>query len=306
MSLYPRVGVIADVAEAAHCCFNSPLDTDFGRMFHHEWLTFTSCPSTVTLMIEDHAMLPKPMLCLVAQVAFVCSEFYEQVINIATGHRAFLNARALEPIAGRKNALLTASELARENTSGRGVHALIVRWHTRDTLAPHEKIKVALSTNEHTNLYFCGYNLKSISADVMGDSVRVWAEGSGLRTRCQYLLNPPEDIFLMGLTRQEALEMRSYGTNIARLFLYRAPMLKLTSKEKRLLWLALHKNSDEVIGRLEGVKSDAINARWDTIADKMREHYPEVIGAKSTEQKRGSMFRHLILTHILQHPEELR
>ncbi len=94
---------------------------------------------------------------------------------------------------------------------------------------------------------------------------------------------------------------------VARMFLFREPILDFTDYQKMVLDLAVEGYSDKEIADILGLKPNAVRMRWRGIYDKMQAALPGIFSCNgSCSGGRGQEKRRIALRYVRDHPEEIR
>jgi hypothetical protein len=175
--------------------------------------------------------------------------------------------------------------------------------------APFVRTQVILASLDHHS----GFNLKEIVAEGIGEEEIQWVmSGGSFHLRSTYdacyeshpLPPPDRRPFLVGITRAEALARES--SSLSPLFIYRPPSFLFHLGEQELLRQALVGETDDGLAEKLHISLSAVKKRWNAIYERVGAREPELLPNDDNNQKRGLQKRHLLLSYLRHHPEELR
>lgn len=114
------------------------------------------------------------------------------------------------------------------------------------------------------------------------------------------------DRALLMMRKESAAGVATDAANL--LFHYLEPHLDFHDPEQQLLIAALKGATDQELSNELGVNVSTVKKRWRSIFIKVEDLMPELftsLGALD-DGKRGPQRRHLVLSYVREHPEELR
>jgi hypothetical protein len=217
--------------------------------------------------------------------------------------RPDINARIFASIAAGAPVILNRDQIARGN-AGDGLDAVFltaVMWPTSTPQEFTEMMTVSLSSCVEAH---AGYRLRSVVAESPAGPFRAVGTNSG---DMEFVGSFDEiDRVLWRLTREGASTAIASFSNL--LFQYREPVLGLRPVEQQLLAAALSKALDRELASKLGVTVATVKKRWRSIFETIEDVRPEILRAASREREgaRGPQKRHLVLSYVREHPEEIR
>ena len=109
------------------------------------------------------------------------------------------------------------------------------------------------------------------------------------------------------VTREEAV-IEVPGSSIGHIFNHHAPLFRLSSSQRRLLWLSLFDDNDDALEQRLGVSLHGLKKLWRGIYDRIQDQQPDFFGDAigDDDGKRGREKRRQVLAYVRQRPEELR
>jgi len=264
---------------------------------------------TLLTSVEDG----KEIVLAVGAAVFVTDEF---LLSEKSAPQPGLPERVLHSALKPGTPVLSLPEICRDNER-HGLNVVIV-LHEWD----RNSVDVDLGREIRIHLVktflsdFRGYRLREIVSEGIEEEVR-WAVGGGgfvlrdsyddwYRTRTE----PSPRRYLIGITREEALAVESSVLSL--LFHYRTPVCGFTPAERRLLQVALTRETDAEIASALGISDSAVKKRWVAIFDRVATRLPDLLAVQGPgrsvpgEVTRGPQKRHKLLAYLGEHAEELR
>jgi DNA-binding CsgD family transcriptional regulator len=225
--------------------------------------------------------------------------------------RPGLMDRVLGSIVDGRSVALSAREIAAAN-AGDGLNLAVILHHWRSDLCDELQRDVRRQLMEKFVQDIRGFRMREVLAEGRDESELTWCLAGGFRLRGEgptpsiALSNGTPFRFTVGITQAEGLA--SEGSTLSLLFHYLPPRLGFTGSQRRMLNEALQHRTDVEIATALGVSVSAVKKAWAGIFDKAAEIlFCETRNAASRDRStRGAQKRHLLLTYLREHPEELR
>jgi hypothetical protein len=268
------------------------------------WRALLRNAGFVARVIEAEAPRGRRTMGLGASV-FVAPAFLEAEIS---NPRPGLNSRIIASLSNGHSVLLSEDQIARSN-AGSGLDVVFlsfVWWSTATPLAFSEMLMSCVGSCVEAH---AGYRLRSALVECPGEIMRAIGRHSGDFEIIREFTDV--DLVWMRMTRERASTVAASASNL--LFQYREPILGLGASDQRLLLAALGGAVDRELAVELGLTLPAVKKRWRSIFEKVQDRMPELFAdvipeAAGTmdEQKRGPQKRHLVLSYVRQHLEELR
>ena len=309
MQLNYRIGQKQDfTAFYENCYYPHRKNVELRRVMKHEWDTFTSNSTTLTLVIDDSLAPEETRLVGCGQVVFVSDAFARHAREQAI---PWVNLQAANPLPDGSWPNLDADQ-ARSANSGDGLNALITRWDSAELLPLNDGLRVRELMMRIFNTYSRGYNYKEVLFQVIGHDALLKSLNMGFRLRCDYvefyLCNPPapppdKHPYLLGLHRSEVAAAE--GSIAGYLFVYTPPRFYFSPGEQHLLAQALDGKSDQEVTEIMGCSLAGVKAIWQRVFTRVQNTDPEFL-PESRSSTRGLEKRRLLLPYLHIHPEELR
>lgn len=220
-----------------------------------------------------------------------------------------------EAVSGSKNfrgPLCDQQQIARANAED-GVNLLVLHNPMRIHQLSDPRNQPLLPLGAKA-FYFAhdGYYTKAVYWEVYGEEHANFLANGGYRELHDYSSHPHvADIlddripYLYKLDRSDSV--LGYLPNNLWLFMRKIPKLGFTQKQQELLLYALSGQSDRELQNTLGVSEDAIKQAWKNIMHRAVAAQPIRFAQESSDSGgRGQSRRHLLLTYLRQHMEELR
>jgi len=274
------------------------------------WARLADAPAVVSAVQEDMALPPSQRLqawglTLIMPRGWLTPYLPGGSASPAACSQATREVYA-ELLSGRLP-LPTEREIGIAN-AGEGVvfFALHYSQHASDLSRPYA-LRNLSAANEGLRVMHAGYKVRAFFMQgPMADEA--WILTAGLRRR-----HAPEAAAsadrptLYGLTAEEAAAMMP-GQSARVLFEHQAPRFRLSSSQRRLLWLALFDEPDEGLVQDLGVSPHGLKKLWRGIYERIQDVEPEFFGDadEAAEGKRGPEKRRRVLAYVRQRLEELR
>ncbi|MEP6780331.1 MAG: hypothetical protein ABJC26_10610 [Gemmatimonadaceae bacterium] len=227
---------------------------------------------------------------------FVTSDF----ANYELAHPQIdFNARLFKRLHDGDTILLNSEQIARVNAAtGMDMAVLQGSWG-ESGLGERELQEVRVLLPTVLAQLTAGFRVRTMFGQATGDQVD-YMRKSGL---VQELGTYPEinQVFNL-MTGGQVLDQPA--SVVSSLFLYERPVLGLSEAEQQLLCAALDGTPDGVLATQLGLNLSAIKARWRSIFERFARISTDAL--PDEKNGRGPQKRHLVLSYLRQHPEELR
>jgi len=287
------------------------LDAEQRSLLPALWERLVYEPGVVTGVSEETALPPGQRLqgwgttlVMPAQwlheVALACTA-QPELGTVATRavYQALLDGRLQVP---------SEREIAQAN-AGDGVVFLALHYYQlRVDLSSPYALRLLSMANEAYRMHHAGYRVRAVFQQA-SQADEPWLNGAGFRRRHAALPGPAAmQPVLYGVTREEAAAMLP-GITARHVFEHQVPRFRLTSTQRRLLWLALFDESDAHLMPLLEVSVHGLKKLWRGIYERIEDVEPAFFGdaaASEDEGKRGPEKRRQVLAYVRQRPEELR
>jgi hypothetical protein len=264
------------------------------------WRELLRNPAFVARVIEAETPGQNRHIVNFGASAFVRPEFLNAEI---VDPRPGLNSRIIAGLAAGAPVLLTREEIATAN-AGNGLDAVFlsfVWWHTSTPIEFAEMMMACIGSCVEAH---AGYRLRSATVECPGVVMRMIEGHSGEFEIIREFKDL--DVVWMRMTRERASVVAASASNL--LFQYHAPLLGFSASEQQLLTAALGGAVDRELAASLGLTLPVVKRRWrsifETIQDRMPDMFAEI--PADDERKRGPQKRHLVLSYVRRHPEELR
>ena len=102
---------------------------------------------------------------------------------------------------------------------------------------------------------------------------------------------------------------KNFGSYISMLFVHQEPKIGFSPSEQRLLERALRGGMDEELARELDISNSAIKKSWRSIYNRVDRSSIDILPKAAEDSdypERGKGKKHLLLSYIREHPEELR
>jgi len=156
-----------------------------------------------------------------------------------------------------------------------------------------------------------GYNLRAFYFE-NSQANEVWTLTTGFRQRphaspAPQTASPGDRLSYFRVTREEAV-VNVPGSSIGHIFNHHPPLFRLSSSQRRLLWLSLFDDNDDALEERLGVSMHGLKKLWRGIYERVQDQQPDFFGdaADDDDGKRGREKRRQVLAYVRQRPEELR
>jgi len=217
--------------------------------------------------------------------------------------RQSINSRILASIADGKSVVLGPGAIARAN-AGSGLDAVflsVVWWNTSNAIEFSEMMMASAGSCVEAH---AGYRIRSVMAELSGEQARSLGAGiAGFDVIEEF-----RDVDRI-LARQRKEDAAGVSTNVSNLlFQYREPRLYLPVSSQQILITTLKGGTDEEVAMELRISVPAVKKRWRSIFLSVEDLMPELFGgyAAAADGKRGNQRRHLVLSYVRDHAEELR
>lgn len=230
---------------------------------------------------------------------FVTPEFIEaETRNPSPG----INSRIIASVSAGQSVILDRQRVARGNgEAGLDVVFLSSPWWTTSNAVEFSEMMMA-SVCSCIEAH-AGYRLRSAMVELSGQQVR--ALGSGLAGFVLVKEFCEVDRALLTMRKESAAGMATDAANL--LFHYLEPRLDFHDPEQMLLIAALQGATDQELSNELGVNVSTVKKRWRSIFIKVDDLMPELFTqVTALDGTRGPQRRHLVLSYVREHPEELR
>lgn len=286
------------------------MDAAQARDVAERWAEMVDEPSFLFGVIEDVALPAGSRIQATGATLFLPPAWAQQLARTPRPHvtpRIYQGLRdgSLKPLSDR--------ELGAANAAGELVLAVLHYGQSSYDFGDPYATSLLNAANENFRLFHAGYHLQAVhyETDVAaapfvaaaGFLPRAYAEGD----RPDPALPPHLQLTLFGLTREQALAGPP-GSTARNIFERHVPLFRFSAAQRRLLWLSLFDESDEVLQAKLGVSVHGLKKQWRGIYDRIDERMPELFGEDSggDDGKRGPEKRRQVLAYVRQRLEELR
>jgi hypothetical protein len=220
--------------------------------------------------------------------------------------------RVLRSVLESRSVALDAQEIAAAN-AGDGLDIAVILHHWQKDVADSVKREVRRYLMEKFLDDIRGFRMREVLAEARETDELPWCLAGGFRLRSD---SPTQDStvlpgearrMLVGITREEALE--SEGSMLSLIFHHSPPQFGFTPSQRRLLFEAIQPRTDVEIARALGVSLSAVKKTWAGIFDRasvILDADADEAGSRHQPATRGAQKRHVLLTYLREHPEELR
>jgi hypothetical protein len=240
--------------------------------------------------------------------AFVSRRFIE---SERAHPRPGLTERVLASVLACRSVALTRRQMAAAN-AGEGLSLAVVLHHWQHGIPDALQREVRRHLMEKFLQDVRGFRMREVVAEACDDIELRWGLAGGFRLRSQPLGAQPGEPApirrsIIGITRDEALA--SEGSALSLLFHYSPPRFRFTPSQRRLLMEAIHPKTDVEIARALDVSLSAVKKAWAEVFRKsgaILDSDGDGAAAQSARMTRGAQKRHVLLTYLREHPEELR
>ena len=264
------------------------------------WKALLDSPSFLANVIESERPLAGHRIVACGMGVFVTRAFADREIK---SPRPGLNSRIIAGIASGESVVLSRAQIAVGN-AGDGVDFVNMYGTWRDGIMNADQlaeVHALLGTSfvEH----FAGYRFNRVLKEAVGGSRISLARATGTyRLVAEFR---EADSALVVATRESVLSA-PYSV-AAKLYRYKAPVLRLRPAEQTLLAAALAGKTDAELSTELGLSIEAIKKRWMSIFDRVDEFKPEILSrADADSDGRGPQKRHRVVAYVRTHREELR
>lgn len=215
--------------------------------------------------------------------------------------RPGLNGRVMASIVEGNPVVLNYQQLRRGNTRhGLDVVGLAGSYRRDASLEFSIQIRATLASafvEAHS-----GYRIRRVIGEPVGAGEIAGLQGSGV----WHCVADFGERALFVMTRDDAYA--NPISNMIQVFECSDPLLGLREADQRLLQAASTGLTDDELAASLGVHVGTVKKRWLEIYDRIINAFPELFTDchPGNGQARGKQKRHLILSYVRQHPEELR
>jgi hypothetical protein len=240
---------------------------------------------------------------------FVSASFAEREI---ADPKPGVNARLISSIAAGDAVVLTAEQLAYENTQG-CLHLIVLQPCSMPAVLTPEECQDVLRQISLANLAcFDGYRVRQVLLEVTSaaeieyaKSFQVWKLLSTLedyhRRNPGNSWNRDRALFAIDFAGGHSFEVTG-GHN-------REPILGFRSGEQELLEAALRGSTDIELSVELGLKLPTLKKRWASVFNRVAVSKPDLLPGLDDNldrHTRGRQKKHRLLAYVREHPEELR
>jgi len=217
--------------------------------------------------------------------------------------RPGINSRIIASVASGKPVVLGQRDIARAN-AGTGLDAVFLSSVWWDTSNEVEFAEMMMASAGSCVEAHAGYRMRSVMVELSGQQVRALGRGiAGFDVVGEF-----RDVD-RALVRQRKEDAAGVSTNVSNLlFQYREPRLYLRNPDQQILIEALKGATDLELSFELGISVAAVKKRWRSIFIKVEDRMPDLFAnyIASEDGKRGPQRRHMVLSYMRDHPEELR
>lgn len=264
------------------------------------WRDLLDSPAFHASIIEAEQTGGKPAIVGCGMGVFVSRGFVE---NELADPRPGLNARILASIADREPVVLGRDGIAAGNAGGGLDFVNLYGTWREGALDAGElaAVQALLGTSFVENL--AGYRFNTVLKEARGPAGIEFARATGTyRLIAEF---PEHETALFAVSPDSARE--APYSMAARMYHYRAPVLRLRPAEQHLLAAALAGRTDAELSAALGVSIEAVKKRWVSVFARIDEFRPEVLARNDVDGgHRGPQKRHRVVAYVRSHPEELR
>ncbi len=273
------------------------------------WQRLQKARSFRAVVIESDVPIRGHRIVGFAAAVFVSASFAEREI---ADPQPGLNARLIASIASGDALVLTAKQLAYENTQS-SLHLIVVQGCSMPTLlTPEERQDVIRQVSLANLACFDGYRVRQVLGEPTSaaeievvKSFQVWKLVSTLedyhRRNPGNPWNRDRALFAIDLAGGRSFEVAG-GHN-------REPILGLRNSEQEVLEAALRGTTDIELSEELGLKLPALKKRWASVFKRVAAAKPDLLPGLDDNldrQTRGRQKKHRLLAYVREHPEELR
>jgi len=264
------------------------------------WKSLLDNPSFQANVIESERPLAGHKIVACGMGVFVTNAFVDQEIR---SPRPGLNSRIIAGIASGDAVVLSRAQIA-EGNAGEGLDFVNMYGTWRDGIMNADQlaeVHALLGTSfvEH----FAGYRFNRVLKEAIGDSRIALARATGTY---RMVAEFRESESALVVATQESVLSAPYSV-AAKMYRYRAPVLRLRPAEQKLLVAALAGKTDAELSADLGLSVEAIKKRWMSIFARVDEFKSEILSTAEVDSDgRGPQKRHRVVAYIRTHPEELR
>lgn len=149
-----------------------------------------------------------------------------------------------------------------------------------------------------------GYNIKTFMKEVYGEEERERHLVFGFLPFNDYASFSGSDRrpYLVGISREEALDPAREGRFIRELFRHSPPICAFTTSDQELLQLALTGLAESELARILEISRESVKSRWDSVYAHLPRGLENALFSGSEERLKSR----LLLNWLRNHPEELR
>lgn len=223
-----------------------------------------------------------------------------------------INARLISSVAVGDAVVLTAKQLAYENTHG-SLHLIVAQPCSMPAVLTPEECQDVLRQVSLANLAcFDGYRVRQVLVEVtsaaeieIAKSFQVWKVVSTLedyhRRNPGNSWNRDRALFAIDFAGGHSFEVTG-GHN-------REPILGLRNCDQELLEAALRGATDVELSEELGLKLPALKKRWASVFNRVAVAKPDLLPGLDDNldhRTRGRQKKHRLLAYVREHPEELR
>ena len=264
------------------------------------WQTLFRNRLLVARVIERSAVDMTPHVVGFGASVFVMPEFIDAEIR---SPRAGLTSRIIASVAEGDRIVLDRRAIARAN-AGTGLEAVFIASAWWETATPLEFTDMLMASVGSCVDAHAGYRLRGATSEISGDQLRLVGTHTG---ELEVLgVFPSADRALVRFTRERISTVAGSLSN--RLFQYHEPLLGCSDAQQQLLMRAVDGATDRTLAADLHLTLTAVKRRWRGIFDKVEDRAPRLFADMTSgdDGKRGPQRRHLVVTYVRNHPEELR
>jgi len=287
----------------------------------HDWPLAARIPEILAPLIDEPALISAVMEDLALPegeriqawgVTLVIPAALATALSLREGPMPYVNRQLYEALAQARPILMGDREIGLAGAS-EGVHLAVLHFwlRPRDLAAAYTRAVIAIA-NDAFRLCHSGYRLAAFYYEncLALDQV---ALNSGFLplayAQAQSVSALPPDLRPMfyRLTAADAA-MSLPGSAARNCFVHSPPQFRFSAAQRRLLWLSLFDESDEVLQQALGASVHGLKKLWRGIYERIEDRAPEFFGqvAGIEEGRRGPEKRRQALAYVRQRHEELR
>jgi hypothetical protein len=264
------------------------------------WRDLLESPAFQASVIESEQPVAGHRITGCGMGVFVTRAFAENELDHP---RPGLNARIIAGVAAGESVVLDRDAIAAGN-AGAGLDFVNLYGTWREGVLDAGElaaVQALLGTSFVENL--AGFRFNAVLKEARGRRGIEFARATGTyRIIAQF---PGHESALVAVSPDSARD--APYSMAARMYHYRAPVLRLRPAEQHLLAAALDGKTDAELSAALGISIEAVKKRWVSVFARVDEFRPEVIARTDADGgHRGPQKRHRVVAYVRSHPEELR